>query len=97
MKIRQQKNIEQHFVGKDVAEILGYKNARNALYKHVDEEDKLGSRFATSGQNRQNFVGKDVAKILGYVKPANAIKCHVPSSFKGVTEIMIPGGKQKMV
>jgi len=45
-----------YFVGKDVAEILGYKNARDALYKHVDEEDKLGSRFATSGQNRQMTV-----------------------------------------
>ena len=42
------------------------------------------------------FVGKDVAEILGYVKPANAIKDHVPSNFKGVTEIMTPGGKQKL-
>ena len=49
-------NDEPYFVGKDVAEILGYKNARDALYKHVDEEDKLGSRFATSGQNRQMTV-----------------------------------------
>ena len=43
------------------------------------------------------FVGKDVAEILGYVKPANAIKDHVPSNFKGVTEIMTPGGKQKLI
>lgn len=49
-------NDDPYFVGKDVAEILGYKNARDALYKHVDEEDKLGSRFATSGQNRQMTV-----------------------------------------
>lgn len=28
------------FVGKDVAAILGYKNIRDALSKHVDEEDK---------------------------------------------------------
>ena len=29
-----------YFVGKDVAEILGYKNTRDALAKHVDAEDK---------------------------------------------------------
>lgn len=28
------------FVGVDVAKILGYKNSRDALEKHVDEEDK---------------------------------------------------------
>ncbi|WP_273706537.1 BRO family protein [Leuconostoc mesenteroides] len=28
------------FVGKDVAETLGYSNTRDALYKHVDKEDK---------------------------------------------------------
>ena len=29
-----------YFVGKDVAEILGYANTRDALSKHVDSEDK---------------------------------------------------------
>ena len=32
---------EVMFVGKDVAEILGYKNGSKALADHVDEEDKL--------------------------------------------------------
>lgn len=31
------------FVGKDVAEILGYTNASKALADHVDEEDKLNN------------------------------------------------------
>lgn len=31
---------EPWFVGKDVAEILGYSNTRKALADHVDEEDK---------------------------------------------------------
>ena len=31
---------ETWFVGKDVAEALGYKNAPDAISKHVDEEDK---------------------------------------------------------
>ncbi|WP_323706944.1 Bro-N domain-containing protein [Mammaliicoccus vitulinus] len=33
-------NEEPHFVGKDVAKILGYKNTREALKYHVDNEDK---------------------------------------------------------
>lgn len=33
-------NGEPYFVGKDVAEILGYSNSRKALIDHVDEEDK---------------------------------------------------------
>ena len=34
-------NNEPYFVGKDVAEILGYGNTRDALSTHVDEEDKV--------------------------------------------------------
>lgn len=33
-------NNEPYFVGKDVAEALGYAKARNAISKHVDDEDK---------------------------------------------------------
>ncbi|HFN9193520.1 TPA: Bro-N domain-containing protein, partial [Staphylococcus aureus] len=42
-------NEEPYFVGKDVAEILGYSNTRDALSKHVDEDDKkvLTSRNTT--------------------------------------------------
>lgn len=31
---------QPHFVGKDVAEILGYVNTKNAISSHIDEEDK---------------------------------------------------------
>ncbi len=37
------------FVGKDVAEALGYKDTVNALKSHVDEEDKRGWQIATPG------------------------------------------------
>ena len=47
---------EPYFVGKDVAKILGYKNTKDALAKHVDVEDKLGSQIATSGQRREMTV-----------------------------------------
>ena len=33
-------NNEPWFVGKDVAEVLGYSKPRNAIASHVDEEDK---------------------------------------------------------
>ena len=33
-------NGEAWLVGKDVAETLGYSNTRDAIYKHVDDEDK---------------------------------------------------------
>ena len=33
-------NDEPYFVGKDIADVLGYLNTRDALSKHVDEEDK---------------------------------------------------------
>lgn len=33
-------NNEPYFVGKDVAEVLGYAKARNAIASHVDDEDK---------------------------------------------------------
>ena len=47
---------ETYFVGKDVASALGYKNTKDALMRHVDEDDKLGSGFTTSGQNREMTV-----------------------------------------
>ena len=47
---------EPWFVGKDVASILGYKNTKDALAKHVEVEDKLGSQIATSGQRRKMTV-----------------------------------------
>ena len=34
---------EPWFVGKDVAEALGYEKARNAIAAHVDEDDKKGA------------------------------------------------------
>ena len=46
------------------------------------------------------FVGKDVAQALGYGEGkslANAVANHVDEQDKGVTELMTPGGTQKMV
>lgn len=40
---------QPYFVGKDVAEILGYSNPRDALSKHVDSEDKGVAKCDTLG------------------------------------------------
>lgn len=40
---------EPYFVGKDVAEVLGYSNPRDALAKHVDDEDKGVAKCDTLG------------------------------------------------
>ena len=48
-----QQNGEPWFIGKDVAEILGYSNTPKAIRDHVDDEDKLTERIVLSGQNRE--------------------------------------------
>lgn len=49
-------NNEPWFVGKDVAEALGYKNSKNAVPTHVDEEDKLSTQIEYTGQKRNVTV-----------------------------------------
>lgn len=47
---------EPWVVGKDVAELLGYKDTSDALKRHVDDEDKLTRCFTDSGQSRTMYV-----------------------------------------
>lgn len=51
-----QQNGEPWFIGKDVAEILGYSNTPKAIRDHVDDEDKLTERIVLSGQNREMYI-----------------------------------------
>ena len=51
-----QKNGEPWFIGKDVAKILGYERADNAIRNHVDDEDKLMHQISASGQNREMYI-----------------------------------------
>lgn len=44
---------EPWFVGRDVAEVLGYENVRNTIPKYVEEEDKLCTQIRYAGQNRK--------------------------------------------
>ncbi len=45
-----------YFVGKDIAEVLGYSNTRDALAKHVDVEDKATVAIHDGSQNRNVTV-----------------------------------------
>lgn len=47
---------EPWFVGKDVAEKLGYSNTRDALLKHVDGDDKGMSQIATPSGEQSMIV-----------------------------------------
>lgn len=44
---------EPWFVGIDVAKSLGYANPKNAVPKHVSEEDKLSTQIEYTGQRRE--------------------------------------------
>lgn len=47
---------EPYFVGKDVARILGYANYRDALKRHVDDDDKGVVKLDTLGGNQSITV-----------------------------------------
>lgn len=49
---------EPYFVGKDVAEILGYSNSRKALADHVDDEDK------NDGVTIRDSIGREQKPVL---------------------------------
>lgn len=47
---------EPYFVGKDVAEVLGYSNSRKAIADHVDSEDKGVTKCYTLGGTQQTTI-----------------------------------------
>lgn len=49
-------NNEPWFVGKDVADVLGYADTNQAIRKHVDNEDRLTRRFDGTGQSRDMTI-----------------------------------------
>lgn len=49
-------NDEPYFVGKDVANILGYSNTRDALSRYVDSEDKGVAKLDTLGGKQNQTI-----------------------------------------
>lgn len=62
----------------------------------VFNSEEFGSVRTILMDSEMWFVGKDVANSLGYTNPQRAIRDHVDEADKGVTELVTPGGKQKM-
>lgn len=70
-------NGEPYFIGKDVADALGYKDTKSALIDHVDEDDK---RILKSGDlpPLENHIPKSAF-------PANLVSADIPN--RGLTII----------
>lgn len=49
-------NNEPWFVGKDVAQVLGYQNGSRDVNRHVDEEDRKVVPLMAAGQNRDSII-----------------------------------------
>ena len=57
---------ELFFVGKDVAEILGYQRPDNAIRNHVDDEDKAMHQISASGQMR-NMLAINESRLYSLI------------------------------
>ena len=61
---------EPYFVGKDVAEALGYSKTENAIANHVDEEDKTSTLIQGSGSHfrifcfNESFLVHMISKVV---------------------------------
>lgn len=51
-----EKNGEPWFVGKDVADILGYQNGSRDINRHVDEEDRHKAMFFDGNQDKETIL-----------------------------------------
>ncbi len=47
---------QPYFVAQDVCDVLGISNARDALNKSLDPDEKLMSKISTSGQSRETWL-----------------------------------------
>lgn len=66
-------NREPWFVGKDVANVLGYQNGSRDINVHVDEDDRLRYQISTAGQMREQTLINEsgvYALIFGSKLPA---------------------------
>lgn len=90
-------NGEPYFVGKDVAEILGYSNVNKAIQTHVDDEDKKTlyfkgfSHFGTSLWKGNDFSNKTIINESGLYSLILSSKLPKAKEFKRwVTSEILP-------
>lgn len=86
-----QKNGEPWFVGKDVAEILGYKDTSDALKKHVDKEDKVLLKVGETPTLKSSNFGMYIINESGLYSLILSSKMPKAKEFKRwVTSEVIP-------
>lgn len=98
-------NNEPWFVGKDVADILGYSNPRDAISKHVDDEDKgvancdtLGGRQTLSIINESGLYSLVLSSKLPTAKKFKRwVTSEVLPSIRKHGAYMTPETLEKMV
>ena len=80
---------ETFFVGKDVAQALGYSNSRKALLDHVDEEDKGVTKRDTLGTG-------EVVHALGDLRDAavGVVPYHHAGGEGDEHDSLLRGGEQ---
>lgn len=82
---------EPYFVGKDVAEILGYSNASKAVMNHVDEEDKQFRMLPVSDSQNGNLVKTALINESGLYSLILLSKLPTAKTFKRwVTSEILP-------
>ena len=80
-------NGEPWFVGKDVAEVLGYVDTNKAIAMHIDEEDKLNDKTASSLGQRGGWLINE----SGLYSLIISSKLPTAKAFKrGVTSEVLP-------
>ncbi len=82
---------EPYFVGKDVAEILGYSNASKAVMTHVDDEDKYFKMLPVSDSQNGNLVKTALINESGLYSLILSSKLPTAKRFKHwVTSEVLP-------
>jgi len=84
-------NDEPYFVGKDVAEILGYSNASKAVMVHVDDDDKKKMMLSADSQNGNVVTQTTVINESGLYSLILSSKLPTAKKFKHwVTSEILP-------
>jgi prophage antirepressor-like protein len=63
----------------------------------IFESKEFGAVRTITIDGQPWFVGKDVASILGYENTSRDVNRHVDTEDKGTTEMVTPGGRQRLI
>jgi prophage antirepressor-like protein len=81
------------FVGKDVATILGYRNYRRTISRHIDDEDK-GHESVSTGADQQIMTVIDVFAIYKLIRLSKSPRA--PQFKHWVTNVMLPDARREI-